>query len=347
MEETSNSLFSDNTRKKREIYSFFMGVLAQFFMGISNIQLKTYRTFFPEYYSTQSLTFWRSFSICIVGYIMVKRKKERITPLNEVKNKFWFYLRNFGNYIFIVLWIIELTYFRVGTCQSIASCSPIIVLILSSVILHEPFYIRYIFGVILCLIGAIMIVSNDKKDKSSNLKNKTVFDMFIGLTIAISHMTFVAFSHFGQKMLCNEKMVPEVQNYYMGLFNAIPAFFVMIMEKKTGISNILYVLYAFSNGIIFYLANYCVAEALNIMAMNKFIPMTYLRVVFIFVFSFILLGEKIYFTDVVGSALIIGFQVYNVCYPIHQAKHKNDNSEISLPDNKDNIKVNFIKKMGE
>ena len=88
MDDTSSSLFSDNTRKKREIYSFFMGVISQFFWGISNIQLKTYRTFFQEHFSTQSLTFWRSFSIFVVGYIMIKRKNERITPLNEVKNKF-------------------------------------------------------------------------------------------------------------------------------------------------------------------------------------------------------------------------------------------------------------------
>ena len=51
-------------------------------------------------------------------------------------------------------------------------------------------------------------------------------------------MTFVAFANFGQKLLCKEKMIPEVQNYYLGLFNALPAFFLMLIERKTGISNI-------------------------------------------------------------------------------------------------------------
>ena len=53
----------------------------------------------------------------------------------------------------------------------------------------------------------------------------------------------------------------------------------MIIERKTGLSNIYYVLYAFSNGFLFYLANYCMAEALNIMPMNNFIPMNYLILV--------------------------------------------------------------------
>ena len=182
-----------------------------------------------------------------------------------------------------------------------------------------------------------MIVFNDKKDKGAHLKNKTSFDMFVGVTIALTHMSFVAFSNFGQKLSRKEKTVPEVQNFYLGLFNAIPAFVVMILERKTGLSNIYYVLYAFSNGFLFYLANYCMAEALNIMPMNNFIPMNYLKVVFIFIFGFIILGEHVFFTDIVGSALIVGFQVYNVCYPVKKF-HKP--KEVS---NDNNIKDNFLK----
>ena len=340
--DTSSSLMSDNSRKKRDLYAFFMGVISQFFWGISNIQLKTYRGFFPDAFSTQSLTFWRSFSICVIGYVMVSWKKARITRLNEIQNKFWFYLRSCGNYFIIVLWIVELSYFRVSTCQSFSNCNPIIILFLSTFILHEPFYIRYVYGVFISLIGTLMIVFNDKKDKGAHLNNKTSFDMFIGVTIALSHMTFVAFSNFGQKLLCKEKIIPEVQNFYLGLFNAIPAFVVMIIERKTGLSNILYVLYAFSNGFLFYLANYCMGEALNIMPVNKFSPMNYLKVVFIFIFGFIILGEKVFFTDIVGSALIVGFQVYNVCYPVKKIKvQKQPNINEALNDN--DIKSNFLK----
>ena len=340
--DSSSSLFSDRTKRKRDLYAFFVGVISQFFWGISNIQLKTYRIFFPENFSIQSLAFWRSFSICLIGYFTIKYKKARITPLNEVKNKFWFYLRSFGNYFVIVLWIIELAYFRVSTCQSFSNCNPIIILFLSTFILKEPFYIRYVLGVFISLIGTLMIVFNDKKDKGANLKNKTNFDMFVGVTVALTHMSFVAFSNFGQKLLCNEKMIPEVQNFYLGLFNAIPAFIVMLIERNTGLSNILYVLYAFSNGFLFYLANYCMAEALNIMPMNNFIPMNYLKVVFIFIFGFIILGEHVFFTDIVGSALIVGFQVYNVCYPVKKMK-KQKEPNINDKNNENDIKVKFLK----
>ena len=184
-----------------------------------------------------------------------------------------------------------------------------------------------------------VIVTNDKRDTSINLKNKTTYDMCVGVTIALSHMSFVAFSHFGQKMLCEEKMPSEVQNYYMGLINTLPAFIVMLMEGKIGISNLWYVLYATSNGVIFYLASYYMAEALSIMPINKFIPMNYLRVVFIFIFGFIILGEHVFFTDIIGSSLIIGFQVYNVCYPVKKIKNGKENND------NNNIKENFIKEI--
>ena len=85
-----------------------------------------------------------------------------------------------------------------------------------------------------------MIVFNDKKDKEVDSKKNSTYDLFIGVIIALSHMTFVAFANFGQKLLCKEKMIPEVQNYYLGLLNAIPAFILMLIERKTGISNIIY-----------------------------------------------------------------------------------------------------------
>ena len=263
---------------------------------------------------------------------MIKRKNERLTPLNEIQNKFWFYLRSGGNYCIIVLWITELQYFRVSTCQSFSNCYPIVVLFLSSFILHEPFYLRYVFGVFISLIGTLMIVLIDKKDKEADPKKNFNFDIFIGVIIALSHMTFVAFANFGQKLLCKEKMIPEVQNYYLGLFNLIPAFFLMLIERKTGITNIVYVLYAFSNGFLFYLANYCVAKALNNMPMNEFVPINYVKIVFIFIFGFIILGENVFITDILGSALIIGFQVYNVCYPV---KNTNIIKE-------EDLKTNFI-----
>ena len=49
-----------------------------------------------------------------------------------------------------------------------------------------------------------------------------------------------------------------------------------------------------SNGVILFIANYCQTEALNYMRINKYMPITYLNIVFIFIFGFLFFGEKIY-----------------------------------------------------
>ena len=50
-------------------------------------------------------------------------------------------------------------------------------------------------------------------------------------------------------------------------------------------------------------------------AVSKFQPITYLGIVFTFILSAIILGEPIFFTDLIGAAIIIGFQYYNFIYP--------------------------------
>ena len=52
------------------------------------------------------------------------------------------------------------------------------------------------------------------------------------------------------------------------------------------------------------------------MRINKYMPITYLNIVFIFIFGFLFFGEKIYITDIIGSLMILGFQIYNVIFPV-------------------------------
>ena len=49
----SLNISSTDSQKKKDIYAFCMGVISQFFWAMSNIQLKTYRVFYPNNFSTQ------------------------------------------------------------------------------------------------------------------------------------------------------------------------------------------------------------------------------------------------------------------------------------------------------
>ena len=89
----------------------------------------------------------------------------------------------------------------------------------------------------------------------------------------------------------------------------------MSIQKNYGFNDIKYPLYIMTNAPVFYLANYYSAEALKYITINKLMPINYLSIVFVFILGYIFLGEKIYFTDLLGSIIIVGFQLYNIYIP--------------------------------
>ena len=338
-----SSLLNDSMlaqRRQKERHALFIGILSQLIWAFNGIQLKTYRTFFPDAFSNNSLVFWRSIPIWGLGYFFSKRNGKVIPAHSEIKHKFWFFSRSLGNYFAVILWISMMKYFRVSTCQCIAGCHPLLIIYLSVLILKETFYIRYLVGVFICILGTGIIVSNDKTEKKVSDDTQTVVstsssNIFIGLMISIIYLIVCAFCTFGQKILCKQNMSGEVQNYYLGMYNTLPALLMVIIEGHAGLNNKWYVLYGLSNGFLFYCGNYYTAEALENIALSKFIPITYMCIIFIYILGFIILGEKVYFTDIVGSLVIMSFQLYNVWVPIKK-NNNNKNIDALIPKEQNN-----------
>ena len=95
-----------------------------------------------------------------------------------------------------------------------------------------------------------------------------------------------------------------------------------------------------SNGLcLFYLANYLQTKSMESLSAAKFMPVTYMCIVFIFILGFVLLHETIYFTDALGAGMIIAFQIYNYYYPpgrqIEPENDKNNNIDKESSINKD------------
>jgi len=340
----SSQLNDEQLKEKRhkEKIGAIIGIISQFIWAVNSIQLKTYKAFFPLYFSNNSLVFWRSLPIWVLGYFFCKQKNIRIKPLSAIHHKFWFAVRSFGNYISIYLWIKILSYFRVSTSQVISGCYPVLVIILSTIFLKEKFYFRYIIGIFVCIFGSSLIVLNEKNPNSSKIKLND--NKIAGLSFALCHLVMSSLSGLGQKVLCKEKLSPDEQNYYLGMYNTLPALFFCLIERHFGFGSILYILYGISNGFfIFYLGNYLQTISMEYMAVSKYMTITYMCTVFIFILGFILLGEMIYLTDILGAGLIISFQIYNLYYPPGRMINTDDKKKISsikLLDNNNNNNIN-------
>ena len=313
-------------KRKNESIGYILGILSQLVWALNSIQIKTYEPWFPKSFSNNSLLLWRSIPIWFMGYYFCKQKHIYIKPISKIHHKFWFFFRSFGNYIGVLLWVRMFSYLRVSTGQVITNCFPVLVIFLSIIYLHEKFYWRYVFGVIICLLGSTLIVLNENKEGTKKLVVND--NLFAGIMFSLAHLLFEGLSCLGQKIMCKEKLEADLQNYYLGMYNTLPALFFCIIERHFGFSDIIYILYAMSNGLcLFYLANYLQTISMEKLSAAKFMPVTYMCIVWIFILGFVLLHETVYFTDALGAGMIIAFQIYNYYYPPGIQVNQEDNNE--------------------
>ena len=304
-------------KKKKENYGIIITIIAHFFLAINQLQLKTFAKWFKDDYSQNNLLVYRSVASASISYYLICRKKQTIPSLKEINSKIWFFCRECGAYVILFFYLEMTTFFRVSTCQCIYGCHPIIVLLLSIIVINENFYWRYVIGMLLSFFGSILILLNEvQPEQRKQNDNKSVL---VGSIYAIGYLATLCVSKFAQKMLCKDHMTPEVQTFYLGFFTALQACIFSIFDFKLGL-NIYYILYCFSNGLIFTLVNILCSEAMNNLAISKYLPLTYFATVFIFILGWVVLGERVYFTDILGSLLIVGFQLYNAWFPVVKTK---------------------------
>ena len=300
-------------KRKNERFAYLMGILCQFLWALNGIQMKTFRTFFPDYCNDNSILLWRNIPPLIIGYIICKYNNVHIQTFSELKHPYWFLCRNVLSYFFIMAWIKMYSYFRVSTLTVISGTTPILIIIFSVFLIGETFYLRYLLGVILCIFGSTIIIFNDRKPEAQNqILNDNVF---VGILFGIANITLLALSLIGQKVLTKEGMDIHLQTFYITVYNIVPAFIVGLFIDKINLSSLKYIAYVSTNGFVFYMANYLNTLCLRYIAISKFQPITYLNIVFTFILSAILLGEPVYFSDFIGALIIIGFQYYNFINP--------------------------------
>jgi drug/metabolite transporter (DMT)-like permease len=312
-------------KRKNERFAYLLGMFTQILWAFNGVQIKTCRRYFPDSYSDNSVLFWRMFIVTLIGYIICKYKNVHIQKLSELKNLNWFLLRNITAYVFIMCWIKMFSYFRVSTISVVGSTAPLMIIILSVFLINEKFYLRYLIGVLLCIVSSAIIISNDKNPSSkSQILNDNVF---VGIFFAICNISLYSLSAVAQKVLTKEGMEINLQNYYFGLYNSVPAFVMYIFSGEIFSINIKYCLYVCTNGLNFYIANYLTTICLKYIAVSKFQLISYLGIVFTFILSAILLGEPIFFTDIFGAGVIIGFQYYNFIHPPGRNVNENVSKE--------------------
>jgi drug/metabolite transporter (DMT)-like permease len=304
---------------------------AMILYGINGFMIKYTSTLYGSDFSMNSFLLWRSLATIFISLYFIKKNNNEITPLNQIQNLFWLSVRSFGQLVALVSYITAASYLRVGAVSSLTSTSPVVVLILSTIILKEKFYMRYVYGIIVCMIGTLLIISNergkkhtadeelDSLDRADRFTH--ILEIIIGVLWGIVNLVVVAMLSVSSKILKKENLGNDVQCYYLGLSNFIVTllylFFTIIFDSAPSILfHGLLIFMSVINALSFYIGTYCLIESMKSIDLSTATPLNYLNCVSVFILGAVILKEPVYFTDFLGSIIIIGYNVLNSLYPI-------------------------------
>ena len=198
-----------------------IAAVSVFFGSWGIIYTKIIQKTYPEDFKTVQFLFLRSFTLfffCINAFIYPKRKNNEFKRYPRKKMVF---LRTNANFFGVASMTVALWYLRASTTTIIQNIHPLLVLIMSFLILKEKFYIRYIYGIICCFIGVLIIVLNETKIKLNNMVKITNTGRSIGLFFSTIDLFFISSARVANKIMVNNKVPISTQMYYVSICTMI------------------------------------------------------------------------------------------------------------------------------
>jgi len=333
----SVSTMNSVVRLTRERWGMLLGLIGTFFLSLNCFYAKVILKSYPEDFDSVEFLFMRGLSIVLFGIIHTYYYHQKILSLSELPLRLWFLTRANANFFYNAFSISALWYLRASTVQILVLLSPLLVIVLSYFLLKEPLYIRYLFGGIMCVGGSMIIILNehsapsddseeDKKDNKNNSSNVGTYGVLLGLGLCIISVGFNAIINIASKILASHRVSLNNQMIYIGATNMMYSIIYIIIKRKMCLKPG-YLIMCIIHGFFFYVYYVCYNRALQLAQVSKIIIINYLQIVFVFLMANIFLGEGIYFTDVLGTIIMMSYMVYNALNPI--VIHSKDKREIS------------------
>jgi len=335
----SVSTMNSVVRLSRERWGMFLGLVGTYFLSLNCFYAKVILKAYPEDFDSVEFLFMRGLSIVLFGVIHTYYYHQKILSLSELPLRMWFLIRANANFFYNAFSISALWYLRASTVQILVLLSPLLVIVLSHFLLKEPLYIRYLFGGIMCVGGSMIIILNehsapsdnakeDKKDNKdkNNSSDAGAYGVLLGLVLCIISVGFNAIINIASKILASHRVSLNNQMIYIGATNMMYSIIYIIIKRKMCLKPG-YLIMCIIHGFFFYVYYVCYNRALQLAQVSKIIIINYLQIVFVFLMANLFLGEGIYFTDVLGTIIMMSYMVYNALNPI--VIHSKDKREIS------------------
>jgi drug/metabolite transporter (DMT)-like permease len=286
--------------QERENKGYIYIIISQLLLSLNIIHIKAIITFFSDTFTINSLIFYSNITLLFFCFVKCKLKRELnvVYRLKNFSKNFWFFVKFGTSYLLIASFVAVNINYRVSTCESIKYCNSIIVLMIAVLLFKEKFYFRYLMGAAACLIGIILIILNETNS-------------IYRIIIAIVYLLLLSINHLANDKLVINQISNDENIFWNSIFTCLPAFMFLLIQKNIVTFNSKYLLHTVIYAITFYLSKYFYTEAFNYIPKSNLIPFIYLPIIIIYIPGYIILGEKVYVTDIIGIILIITFELIN------------------------------------
>ena len=313
----SEKLSSIGRALKREKTGMFFVLTAHFLWTTNSIYLKFLTQHFKERFKNKTFLFSRGLMTVLISYFLGLYQEGKIFKLYELKSNILYALlirMNF-NFFSMSIWVVSVWYLRISTCQIISTLSPIIIIFFSIIFLGEKYYSRYAYGIIFGILGTAIIVLNENKIPSVEEKESKTYEIFLGVLCNFLSMISGGIEGVCNKIMAKEKTPITSQLFYVGCSHCAYSFLWMLITNDFD-STALYFLMCMMHGLLFFSVFYMFNKGLQIIDLSKTSIIQYSKIVFVFILSAIFLRQKIFFSDIVGSVIIVSFMIYHVMNPV-------------------------------
>lgn len=303
---------------KNEYYYLGINALSVVTNGINHFHFKYMKKVVGDGYNDYSFTIWRCLFIILTNYSMMKYKKETLTPFSQLKGNVWFWIRVIIQFVALETMLLLVTFFRVSTATCFISMAPLAIIIMSTVLLHEKFYMRYVYGLAICFSGVLLIVLNEKKENATGIKDEppmSLGHLICGFFCGLSQLMAVAVHKVSSKVLIKQKIDINTQLMYPSMACIILSIIFIPLTGKDFKCDFLLIFHSFLNCLIWLLSTILTLVSFKGIDLIKTTAIGYINIITVFILGIVFLGEKIFLTDVIGSLLILGFNIYNTMYP--------------------------------
>ena len=318
----SERLSSIKTVFRRERLGFFYFVLAQFVWTSNSVYLKFVTQYYHERFKNKTFLFPRGLCIIVISYFLGKHFDGKIYRLSELSPQIQkcILIRANVSFFGMCLWLIAIYYLRITTCQIISTLNPIVLIYFSVIFLNEKYYNRYTIGVIMGIIGSCIIVLNESKvtkteNEKTNNNDSNNSHLIIGLFAMCGNILLSGIIGVVNKIMAEKKISLNTQLFYFGIFHSSYSFLWMLLTNDFDYT-LLYFIMCGSHSFLFFLGNYFNYLGLKIIDLSKNAIIQYTKIVFVFILGTLILGEKIFFSDILGSVIIVSFMIYHYFNPI-------------------------------